>query len=158
MNSPLFHLIMVNIHLKNKQNDEYIPALSIPLDDIQRLAIRPLKWLRFVTFAVCGTTGELSPTPNGLAVDYQRIGRFDSLADDYYYKPDGMLQRSRVLGSPLICCLHYAKGDYRFIDHSPLNDTNISSQQTPRRHDFHQAVLERDGVCVFTRNIVMRRI
>ena len=97
--SPL-NFIMVNIHLKNEQNDEYMPALSIPLDDIQRLSIRPLKWLRFVTFAVCGATGELSPTPDGLAVDYQNIGCFDSLASDYYYKPDCMLHFLESLAYP----------------------------------------------------------
>jgi hypothetical protein len=86
----LSHLIMVNIHLKNEQNDEYTLALSIPLEDIQRLSIRPLKWLRFVTFTVCGATGELSDTPNGLCLNYQNIG-FNSLANDYYHKPDGML-------------------------------------------------------------------
>ena len=91
---------MVNIHLKKEQNDEYMLALSIPLEDIQRLSIRPLKWLRFVTFTVCGATGELSPTPNGPALDYQNIGRFDPLANDYYYKPDRMLHFLESLAHP----------------------------------------------------------
>ena len=90
---------MVNIHLKREQNDEYMLALSIPLEDIQRLSIRPLKWLRFVTFAVCGVTGELSPTPNGPVIEYQNVG-FDSLADEYYYKPDGMLNFLESLAHP----------------------------------------------------------
>ena len=90
---------MVNIHLKREQNDEYMLALSIPLEDIQRLSIRPLKWLRFVTFAVCGVTGELSPTPNGPVIEYQNVG-FDSLADEYYYKPDGMLHFLESLAHP----------------------------------------------------------
>ena len=90
---------MVNIHLKREQNDEYTLALSIPLEDIQRLSIRPLKWLRFVTFAVCGVTGELSLTQNGPSVDYQNIG-FNSLAENYYYKPDGMLHFLESLAHP----------------------------------------------------------
>ena len=91
---------MVNIHLKREQNDEYMLALSIPLDDIRRLSILPLKWLRFVTFTVCGATGELSHTPNGPALDYQNIGSFDSLASDYYYKPDRMLHVLESLAHP----------------------------------------------------------
>ena len=39
------------------------------------------------------------PTPNGLAVDYQNIA-FDSLANDYYYKPDGMLHLLESLAYP----------------------------------------------------------
>ncbi|KAG6373279.1 hypothetical protein JVT61DRAFT_6906 [Boletus reticuloceps] len=35
-------------------------ALSIPRRDIERLAKRPLKWLRFATFTVCGAKGHLS--------------------------------------------------------------------------------------------------
>jgi hypothetical protein len=37
------------------------PFLSLPM--IFRDSVRPLKWLRFVMFAVCGARGDLSVTP-----------------------------------------------------------------------------------------------
>ena len=40
-------------------------GLVIPFNDIGRLSLRPLKWLRYVTFALCGVRGDLSETPGG---------------------------------------------------------------------------------------------
>jgi hypothetical protein len=75
---------MVNIHLRI--DNSQVLALSIPFSDIQRLSIRPLKWLRFVTFTVCGARGNLSATPDGPAVDYDSIALG---SEDYYYTPQG---------------------------------------------------------------------
>jgi hypothetical protein len=68
-----------------------VPFLSIPLADVQRLSICPFKWLRFVLFAICGTAGELSATPDGKPVDYHstELG-VDAI---YYFKPSGNLSR-----------------------------------------------------------------
>ena len=78
---------MVEIYL-NVHEDQTL-LLSIPLRDIQRLSIRPLKWLRFVMFCVCGAKGQLSATPDGLPVD-DNTG-ITSLTDDdiYYYMTGG---------------------------------------------------------------------
>ena len=76
---------MVDIYLI-MPNDSQVLALSIPPSDIQRLSIRPLKWLRFVTFAVCGVPGNLSATPDGPAVEY---GSSADIAEAYYYTPQG---------------------------------------------------------------------
>ena len=60
---------MVDIYLS--VHGERIRLLSIPLRDIQRLSIRPFKWLRFVMFCICGAKGQLSAMPDGLpAADY----------------------------------------------------------------------------------------
>lgn len=59
---------------------EWIQALSIPRQDIERLTLCPLKWLRFATFTVCGAKGDLSATPGGERVDYENVS-FDDLAD-----------------------------------------------------------------------------
>jgi len=40
-----------------------VPFLSIPLSEVERLSIRPLKWLQFVAFTICGARGDLSLTP-----------------------------------------------------------------------------------------------
>jgi hypothetical protein len=79
---------MVKIYLLIPgSNDSFhtVLALDIPESDIQRLSVRPLKWLRFVTFTVCGVRGDLAMTPNGPAVDYD----IDTIAQEYYYNPDG---------------------------------------------------------------------
>ena len=52
------------------------------LHDIERLSVRPVKWLRFVTFAICGVRGHLSESAmfNGTPVDYDSISQ-DHLID-----------------------------------------------------------------------------
>jgi len=87
---------MVNVHLLSSSR-VWILAISVPLDDIQRLSVRPLKWLRFVTFTICGVTGKLATTKDGPSiVDYDSIS-FDDLTDDYYYIPDGDASWSLLL-------------------------------------------------------------
>jgi hypothetical protein len=43
-----------------------VPFHSIPLSDVERLSIRPLKQLQFVAFTICGARGDLSLTPGVL--------------------------------------------------------------------------------------------
>ena len=88
--APVTKLIMasVDIYLHIQYSTEWIRALSIPRKDIERLTLRPLKWLRFATFAVCGAKGHLSTTQGSEMVDYENV-LFDNLADKYYYTPDG---------------------------------------------------------------------
>ncbi|KAI9441718.1 hypothetical protein H4582DRAFT_2127457 [Lactarius indigo] len=43
--------------------------LSIPLSDIQRPAIRPFKWLRYVMYPICGARGDLYATLDGSSVE-----------------------------------------------------------------------------------------
>ena len=64
------------------------PFLSIPRSDIERLAVSPFQWIRYVMFAICGARGDLSTAPNGPAVDYENT----EIANDentYYYRPSG---------------------------------------------------------------------
>ena len=76
---------MVDIHLLVHESE--VPFLSIPLTDIQRLSIYPFKWLLFVMFTICGTQGELLPTPDGKPVDYHSTDLgVDAI---YYFKPSG---------------------------------------------------------------------
>ncbi|KZP03416.1 hypothetical protein FIBSPDRAFT_969020 [Athelia psychrophila] len=97
---PLFNnRNMVEIYLSTP-NEAQVLALSVPSSDIQRLSNRPLKWLRFITFTVCGVRGDLSATPNGHPVDYGNIPHAD-IAQAYYYTPEG---------------------DYNFVDYKALHD------------------------------------
>lgn len=133
---------MVNIYLCI--GAQQVLALSIPSGDIERLAIRPLKWLRFVTCAFCGAHGDLSATPNGLPVDYNSI-HINHIAGAYYYIPDG---KSLSLIPNILA---YAPiGDYHFIDYHGMNN-RINSQHTSHSSGFRAEVMARDGpVCVFT--------
>jgi hypothetical protein len=77
---------MVNIHLQ--MDGHWICALAIPLEDIGRLSLRPLKWLRFVAFAALGVKGHLYHSPGSNIVDYENVSLAD-LADNYYFNPEG---------------------------------------------------------------------
>ena len=47
---------MVNVYLL-KTDGGWIHCLAIPLEDIERLSLHPLKWLRFIIFTVSGAKG-----------------------------------------------------------------------------------------------------
>jgi hypothetical protein len=87
---------MVNIYLPTDRGQ--VLALSIPFSAIERLSVRPVKWLRFVTFAICGVRGHLSESamPNGTPVDYESIS-FDNIAEAYYYVPEGNICRFSLI-------------------------------------------------------------
>jgi hypothetical protein len=74
-----------NIYL-SLDDGRQVLALVIPYSDIRRLSLRHLKWLRYVTFALCGVRGDLCETPGGDPVDYNAI----FIARDYYYTPRGI--------------------------------------------------------------------
>ena len=80
---------MVNVHIR-KTDGDWIQALAIPLEDIRRLSLRPLKWLRFVAFAALGAKGHLSQTPGGNLVDYENVSLADLAEDEnFYFSPEG---------------------------------------------------------------------
>ena len=82
---------MVNVFVKAEAAvGEWIHALAIPLEDIDRLALRPLKWLRFVTFTVVGARGHLFDAPDGDLVDYENVS-LANIAENanYYFAPEG---------------------------------------------------------------------
>jgi len=121
---------MVNIHLR-QLDGPWICALAIPLEDIERLSLRPLKWLRFVAFAVLGVKGHLYDSPGGNVVDYGILSLADLANDYYYFSPEGV---------------------YHLVDHQGLNDRTTSSVLTERGYRFRSAVTLRDGNrCVITR-------
>ena len=85
----LIGLSMVDIYLKLvDDSDTFIHFLSIPLSDIRRLSVCPLKWIRFVVFTICGSHGHLHETAavNVPPVDYGILDLVES--STYYYIPD----------------------------------------------------------------------
>ncbi|KAH9965200.1 hypothetical protein BC827DRAFT_1182892 [Russula dissimulans] len=99
---------MVEIEIFLSFNGAQISFLSIPRSDIERLAIFPFRWIRYVMFTICGARGDLSATPEGPPVDYDRT----EFADDentYYYRPSG---------------------NCAFVDYEGLNDQITSTADT----------------------------
>ncbi|KAH8994526.1 hypothetical protein EDB92DRAFT_1815046 [Lactarius akahatsu] len=68
-------------------DDSRFPFLSIPLDDVQRLSIRPFKWLRYVLYSICGARGNLYARLGDPPVDYDSTELADHLI--YFYEPSG---------------------------------------------------------------------
>jgi hypothetical protein len=68
---PFSSLIMAEIEIFLSTDEIQMSFLSIPCSDIERLAVYPFQWIRYVMFAICGARGDLCTTPNGPAVDYE---------------------------------------------------------------------------------------
>ncbi|KAF9507181.1 hypothetical protein BS47DRAFT_338216 [Hydnum rufescens UP504] len=106
-------------------NKEWAVVLSIPLSEVRRLSLRPLKWLTFVAFAICGAEGHLCVNRLGEHANYNATST-DPLAKEYYY---------------------FNQGQYHLVDHSTLNDRITSSTKTPRCSGFRKDLMARDGDC-----------
>ncbi|KAH9966479.1 hypothetical protein BC827DRAFT_668182 [Russula dissimulans] len=120
---------MVEIEIFLSFHEAQISFLSIPRSDIERLAVFPFRWIRYVMFTICGARGTLSTTPRGPPVDYDKT-EFADAENTYYYQP---------------------LEDCAFVDHEGLNDRLTCTAQTPRHQDFRYNVMQRDGdVCVVT--------
>jgi hypothetical protein len=92
VNSHRSSLIMADIEIFLVSREAQVPFkfLSIPRSDIERLAVLPFRWIRYVMFAICGARGDLSTTPRGPPVDYDRT-EFADGENTYYYWPSGEL-------------------------------------------------------------------
>jgi hypothetical protein len=105
-------------------------ALSIPLAKCRDLAVRPLKWLRFLGYAIYGQEGYLSMSDAGPPID-------DYAADiaahgSYYFISEG-------------------KGPPRLVDVDAMDGrTSDASELSDLRADFRDRIVDRDGTCVST--------
>jgi hypothetical protein len=82
--------IMTEIEIFLSIDEKQISFLSIPRSDIERLAVSPFRWIRYVMFTICGARGDLCTTPNGPAVDYENT-EIANAENTYYYRPSGKL-------------------------------------------------------------------
>ena len=69
---------MANIEIFLVFDQVQTPFLSITRSDIRRLAVSPFRWIRYIMFAICGARGDLSTTPNGRPVDYDKTAIADN--------------------------------------------------------------------------------
>ena len=124
--------------------DRQVLALSNPFGDIERLSIHPVKWLRYVIFAICGVRGDLSTTPNGPPVDYDSISLI-------FPKLTTILLR--VISTDPIFVAYRKYLDlrpYRGLSSHRLHD-QFTSEQTLHSSHFRSDVMVCDGpACVFT--------
>ena len=81
---------MAEIEILLNIDETQVSFLSIPRSDIERLAVFPFRWIRYVIFAISGARGDLSATPNGPAVDYETT-EIAIEENTYYYRPSGQL-------------------------------------------------------------------
>ncbi|KAF8815106.1 hypothetical protein BYT27DRAFT_7199581 [Phlegmacium glaucopus] len=101
-------------------------ALSIPIGKCQELAVYPLKWLRFLGYAIYGQPGYLSMSATGPIDDYTA----NIVACHYYFISEGQPRLA----------------DVDLIDDRTSNASNLSIC----RADFRSRIIERDGTCVCT--------
>jgi len=137
---------MVNVYV-SLPNDGWIHALSVPLEEIWRLSLRPLKWLRYATFAVLGARGHLLETPGGNIVDYENVSLADG--DNYYFSAEG-----NVPVFPIILRLRRSvkTGGYHLVDPDALNHSSTATSLSERSMSFREKVSLRDNHrCVITR-------
>ena len=119
-------------------------ALSIPLAQCTTFAITPLKWLRFLGFAIYGRQGSMSM--NGPELDYTA----QIEARSYYFISDGKLD-SYTPRSSLTLLIFL--GDPRFVDVDAMDDrtwSTSSSDVSTGRANFKHALIQRDGTCALT--------
>ena len=79
---------MARVKLYFRVNGTWIPILSIPPDDFDQFTTQPLKWLRFLGYAIYGREGTLKTSPNGLELDDYTTD-VANLEDRYYYTSPG---------------------------------------------------------------------
>ncbi|KAH9031355.1 hypothetical protein EDB85DRAFT_2241270 [Lactarius pseudohatsudake] len=119
---------MVNIYLNIDGSP--LSLLTIPNSEAERLSIHPFKWIRYVMFTICGASGDLSssPAPDGPSVDYDSTSLPNDI--DLYYNPSGI-------------CI--------FVDYNCFVERATTTDGTPRRHNFRDEVIKRDGEsCIIT--------
>ncbi|KAF8345125.1 hypothetical protein F5887DRAFT_1074770 [Amanita rubescens] len=105
-------------------------ALSIPLDKCVTFAVNPLKWLRFLGFAIYGREGHLS-----LSKDGPDLGDYTAPIEARSY-------------------FFVSQGGPRLVDVDAADDrTSITSNLAIRQRDFRTKVVGRDGTCVITDEI-----
>ena len=79
---------MAEIEISLSIDETHKSFLSIPRNDVERLAELPFRWIHYVMFAICEVGGDLSTTPNGPAVDYENT-EIPGDEHTYYYWPSG---------------------------------------------------------------------
>ena len=120
-------------------------ALSIPLAECGNYVVNPLKWPRFIGYAICGREGYFSTSQGGTEIgDYTA----DIEARQYYFISKGKSDCDTTKALPSLLTL---LGEPRLVDVDAMDDrTTDASDLTERRTDFRRRVIARDNSCLLT--------
>ncbi|KAF8341791.1 hypothetical protein F5887DRAFT_1218252, partial [Amanita rubescens] len=103
--------------------------LEIPLDIINNLCLKPLKYLLYLGWCILGAEGVLALEPDGDEIDTDE----DLDEDVYHYVTYDELDLASIIDPEVI-----------------KTRTNVPSETTEMRNDFSTDLLERDVCCVWT--------
>ncbi|KAF8351962.1 hypothetical protein F5887DRAFT_1170358 [Amanita rubescens] len=127
LNVPEGYVALVLLRDKNTNAAFY---LQMPLDTINDLCLRPLKYLHFLAWCILGAEGVLALEFSGDGIDTDG----DILDQEiYYYVPNEILDPTRVIDLEVIKAR-----------------TNVPSETSATRDDFRTRLLERDVCCVWS--------
>jgi hypothetical protein len=131
------------IVLKLKIQGTYLNVLRIPIEDCNRFAIKPLKWLRCIGFTIYGCEGDICTSSDGPPVDY---GSQAHEGTEYFYVSPCTCIPVFLVGFMLIICLTVP---HRLLDTHYIDD-RTSDANTEGHAGFWAQVEARDGTCVVT--------
>ena len=133
---------MTCIELLIRINNTFIPVLTIPIDDCNRFALKPLCWLRFLGYTIYGSPGHISTAPDGLPVDYRLAVRG---GDHYYFTSPGIFIH---VGGGVMLTIQIATA--RLLDNQCINDRISIADSTESCVGFRASLKDRDGTCIVT--------
>ncbi len=137
---------MASVEIYLVTGEVQVSFLRIPIKDVKRLSVRPFKWLRFVMYAICGTPGKISATPDGDEVEYDRT-ELANVDIQYYYQGKVLF----LYVDFLLTAIAASQENPSFVDFQGLNDqVTPSNIRTERMRNFRVQIVERDGSCVIT--------
>jgi len=70
--------------------EQWVPTLRIPSSEFSNYTLKPLKWLQFLGYAIYGSEGYLSLTPDGDPVDIDP--QVLELKATYYFRSEGAVE------------------------------------------------------------------
>jgi hypothetical protein len=143
---------MASVEIYLATGEVQISFLRIPIKDVKRLSVRPFKWLRFVMYAICGTPGNISATPDGDEVEYD-LTELAGVNNEYYYQGKVLF----LYVDFLLTAIAASQENPSFVDFQGLNDqVTPSIIRTERSTNFRRKIVERDGSCVITGELAER--
>ncbi|KAJ7623540.1 hypothetical protein FB45DRAFT_1089106 [Roridomyces roridus] len=98
----------------------WTPTLELTTEELQSMATKPLKWLRYIGWCIYGASGSLSTEPGGPPIDSTAEESTNDFAAEYYYI---------VEGPPC------------YLDIALLRDYS----ETDAEDRFYEPIYERDG-------------
>ena len=135
----------LNVHLSIPASPEgnsnpWVHTLSIPVESLMPLSLRPFKLLRYICYAILAARGELSLSQEAVSPPFPYDSPTVDITD---IPPEGVLDIYYHLNAdeqpfpldPQLECLTVSTSD---------------SQVNLRRANFRETIVARDGTCVVT--------